>query len=202
MTDDGGWDDFADGWDDDPAAIAYAKAAFSSLELVLADRERTLDRAGVLDFGCGTGLLAEQLVDRVAAIDAMDTSPAMLAVLRGKAERHGSARPWANVRVLEALPTSGSYDLIVASSVCSFLDDYRGVVAHLASLLAAGGTFVQWDWEQDPTDDDSHGLTREAVAEALTSAGLEMVTVDTAFEVRVGDAVMAPIVGAGSKPPS
>ena len=197
MSHDGGWDEFAEGWDDDPAAIAYSDAAFRSLVEVLADRRRPLEGARVLDFGCGTGLLTQQLVDRVAAIDAMDTSSAMLDVLRAKAVRAG----WTNVRVLGELPVSGTYDLIVASSVCSFLDDYPGVASHLASLLSAEGTFVQWDWERDPADDDQHGLTRVGVVDALAAAGLEAVTVESAFEVRVGDTVMAPIIGVGSKPP-
>lgn len=196
MSDDGGWDEFADGWDDDPAAIAYSEAAFRSLVEVLVDRQRSLEGARILDFGCGTGLLTRQLVDRVAAIDAMDTSPAMLDVLRTKGERGG----WTNVRVLDELPTVASYDLIVASSVCSFLDDYPGAVRRLASLLSAGGTFIQWDWEQDPVDEEPHGLTRVAVSEALMSAGLDDVVVETAFEARVGDLVMAPIIGVGSRP--
>ena len=32
-----GWDEFADGWDDDPAAIAYSGAAYRSLETALAE---------------------------------------------------------------------------------------------------------------------------------------------------------------------
>ena len=39
-----------------------------------------------------------------------------------------------------------------------------------------------------------------AVSEALTSAGLDEVAVETAFEARVGDLVMAPIIGVGSRP--
>lgn len=198
MSADTSWDEFADGWDDDPAAIAYSEAAFRSLGAALAARQRPLDGIRVLDFGCGTGLLTLQLVDRVAAIDAMDTSHAMLDVLRAKVE--GS--DWTNVRMLAELPKAGPYDLIVASSVCSFLDDYPGTISQLASLLTAGGTFVQWDWEQDPADEDPHGLSRADVLAALTHAGLVDVIVGEAFEVRVGDSVMAPIIGVGSKPTS
>ena len=163
---------------------------------MLVDRQRPLEGARILDFGCGTGLLIQQLVDRVAAIDAMDTSPAMLNALRAKGERGG----WTNIRMLDELPPAGSYDLIVASSVCSFLDDYPGAVQRLASLLSAGGSFVQWDLEQDPVDEEPHGLTRAAVSEALTAAGLNEVAVETAFEARVGDLEMAPIIGVGSDP--
>ncbi len=196
MSDDGGWDEFADGWEDDPAAIAYSEAAFGSLVEVLVDRPRPFEGARILDFGCGTGLLTQQLVDRVAAIDATDRSPAMLDVLRAKCERGGET----NVRMLGELPPAGSNDLIMASSVYSFLDDYPSAVRRLASLLSAGGTFVQWDWEPDPVDEEPHGLTRVAVSEALTSAGLNEVAVETAFEARVGDLEMAPIIGVGSRP--
>jgi SAM-dependent methyltransferase len=114
VSDDGGWDEFADGWDDDPASIAYPEAAFGSLVEVIVDRPRPFEGARILDFGCGTGLLTHQLVDRVAAIDAMDTSPAMLDVLRAKCERRG----WTNVRMLGELPPAGIAPLC-GRHVCS-----------------------------------------------------------------------------------
>ncbi|MCP4836686.1 MAG: hypothetical protein GY895_18195 [Phycisphaera sp.] len=54
--------------------------------------------------------------------------------------------------------------------------------------------------EQDPVDEEPHGLTRAAVSEALTAAGLDEVAVETTFEARVGDLEMAPIIGVGSDP--
>ena len=135
MSDDGGWDEFADGVGRRPGGRRLLRGSVSLAGVALRERGRTLDGMQVLDFGCGTGLLTERLADRVAAIDAMDTSPAMLRVLRDKVERAG----WANVRVLAELPAGAeSYDLIVASSVCSFLDEYPGTVAHLVSLLRTG----------------------------------------------------------------
>ena len=57
------WDEFAAGWNDDPAAVSYSRAAHGSLIDILDQRGRSV--AGtVLDFGCGTGLLTEQIVDR------------------------------------------------------------------------------------------------------------------------------------------
>jgi predicted TPR repeat methyltransferase len=156
----------------------------------------------VLDFGCGTGLLTERLVvDGAVSIDAVDTSDAMLAVLDAKID----ARSWSNVVTVDRLSNAGTrYDLVVASSVCSFLDDYPGTVAHLVSLLADGGTFAQWDWELDPDalpdDGDGHGLSRVQISDALEAAGLVDVHVDTAFRVAIEDAEMAPLVGIGTKP--
>jgi len=41
------------------------------------------------------------------------------------------------------------FDLIVASSVCSFLPDYEATLGDLASMLSPGGYFMQWDWLAD-----------------------------------------------------
>ena len=190
------WDEWADGWDDDPAARAYAAAAFDSLRTMLERFERGLDGLVVCDFGCGTGLLTERLVDTAASIDAVDTSPAMLAALQAKIDHHG----WTTVRPSTDLPDgAGGHDLVVCSSVLSFVDDYPTVVSQLVDLLAPGGVFVQWDWELDPADDEPHGLSREAIRSALDAAGLVDVHVDTAFAVPFGEMTMRPLIGAGHR---
>ncbi|RLE24984.1 MAG: hypothetical protein DRJ50_03810, partial [Actinobacteria bacterium] len=107
--------------------------------------------ARTVDFGCGTGLLTEQLVSAGAAVEAVDTSTEMLAVLDSKVAQHS----WTTVGTGTEVPTTKQvFDLIVCSSVCSFLDDYPGTVADLVALLRPGGLFVQWDWER--TGDDPH----------------------------------------------
>jgi 2-polyprenyl-3-methyl-5-hydroxy-6-metoxy-1,4-benzoquinol methylase len=195
MTD--GWDEYAPGWDDDPSARAYAAAAYTSLVSALVERGRELAGARVLDFGCGTGLLTERLVDQVQSIVAVDTSTAMLDVLRAKAAAHG----WTGVKPLGDREFAvGPYDLIVCSSVCSFLDDYAAVAADLAARLAPGGVFVQWDWELDDSDEDPHGMTREQITHALTAAGLEAVSVGIGFEAEFESMTMRPLMGIGSTP--
>ena len=190
------WDEYAADWDDDEAARAYAEAAYGSLVSVLAELGRELNGASVLDFGCGTGLLTERLVPVIRNVDAVDTSAAMLDVVQAKIARHG----WNEVSAMTSPPTDPeSYDLVVCSSVCSFLEDYPGTLAALVDLLVPGGVFVQWDWERDDTDDESHGLSRREIADALTAAGLVSTTVGTAFEVSVGEMTMRPLIGAGIK---
>jgi 2-polyprenyl-3-methyl-5-hydroxy-6-metoxy-1,4-benzoquinol methylase len=188
------WADYADGWDADEAARAYAAAAFTSLQSILADTSVVLDGATVVDFGCGTGLLTERLVEAGAAVIAIDTSAAMLKVLDAKV----AARGWSEVTTTGQLADApGNVELIVCSSVCSFLDDYPATARELAGLLRPGGVFVQWDWERS---DDHPGLTRDEIATALTAAGLEQVVVDVGFEAAVGDMTMRPLVGHGTAP--
>ena len=188
------WDEYADGWDDDPGARAYSVAAFGSLVELVGGAD-SLDGVRVLDFGCGTGLLTEQLVDVGATVVAVDTSTAMIEVLDAKRAAHG----WTTVTTCTELPDpSDRFDLVVCSSVLAFVDDHATTVHDLVARLASGGRFVQWDWER--TGDDDHGLSRTEIADALDAAGLADVTVDTAFRIPFEDQFMAPLIGHGTHP--
>ena len=194
MTDE--WGEHADDWDRDPGPRAYAAAALASLEEVLARRGRTVEGVVVLDFGCGTGLLVEQLVARADRIDAVDPSPGMRAVLEAKVADRG----WRTVRPLAELPDPvGPYDVVVCSSVLGFVDDLDGVVRRLAAALAPGGVLVHWDWERHDGD-DAHGLRRTDAERVLTAAGLVDVEVADGFEVEVDGQVMRPLRGVGWAP--
>jgi 2-polyprenyl-3-methyl-5-hydroxy-6-metoxy-1,4-benzoquinol methylase len=185
------WDQYAQGWDDDPATRAYAAAAFGSLTELLQTSSRSLQGASVLDFGCGTGLLTEHLVASGATVEAVDSSIAMLDALTIKIDQGG----WTTVRTSTQLPGPSRFDLVVCSSVCAFLDDYPATAADLVSRLGADGLFVQWDWER--TDNDDHGLTRTQIHKALTCAGLTDVDVRTGFTIEVNGQAMAPLMGYG-----
>ncbi len=193
MDDEDSWDHYAAGWDQDDGARAYASAAFASLQTVLADASVELDGARVIDFGCGTGLLTEQLVASGAIVHGVDTSPAMLEVLDAKVASNG----WSTVTTSTEIPSGTTNDLIVCSSVCSFLDDYPGTAAELVALLRVGGVFVQWDWER--SDGDDHGLTRAEIDTALRGAGLDGVVVDVGFVATVEGETMRPLIGHGSR---
>ena len=191
------WDAYAAGWDDQPGVKEYARAAFGALVALAENSGFELSGSRACDFGCGTGLLTEQLVGVCDHVDAVDSSPAMLAILRAKTAHHG----WSNVGVFDRLSElHGGYDLVACSSVCAFVDDYPGVVRQLVASMGPGGLFVQWDWERDPGDDEPFGLTREEIRRALGAAGLVSVSVVTGFEIVVDDQTMRPLMGSGRRP--
>lgn len=188
------WDGYANGWDTDRATRAYAAAAFASLQRVVSGARPRLDGARVIDFGCGTGLLTEHLVAAGSAVHAVDTSPAMLDVLHTKITQ----RRWTRVRTDTSLPAEHeAFDLVVCSSVCSFLDDYPATVEELVTHLRDGGLFVQWDWER--LGEEPHGLARTEIRDTLMAAGLIDVSVSDAFSVTVDDQTMSPIMGHGQR---
>lgn len=191
------WDAYADDWDSNPDVIRYAEAAFESLVRITA-----LDGLDILDFGCGTGLLTEKMAPYAKRIVAVDSSGAMIGVLRDK-ELPG-------VRVINAMlnaDTVAEYDslhepfhLVVASSVCGFLPDYEDTLGLLRSLMAPDGLFVQWDWESGD-DNDGFGMSRETVGTAFAGAGLELVSAGRAFSVEGGKGPMPVLMAVGKNCP-
>ena len=85
------------------------------------------------------------------------------------------------------------FHLIVASSVCAFVPDYKATIQLLRSMLAPGGYFVQWDWELTDTNTE-YGLSGETISSALQSAGFENVFVSRPFTMKAEDTNEAQVI--------
>ncbi len=84
-----------------------------------------------MDLGCGTGLMAEAIRDRVEAIDGVDVSAAMVSQARGR----GLYRDLAAGEMIAVLAGKGAerYDLILAADVLVYVADCESLfraVAH------------------------------------------------------------------------
>lgn len=191
------WNEHADGWDNNSDVKFYADQAFASLIA-------TTDICGpgwaskqVLDFGCGTGLLAQKVAPYVGELIAVDTSEKMIAVLENKhipnvIAVHGDIL--ATDHRCEVDLQSG-VDLIYASSVCGFLPDYEGAVLALARLLRPGGRFIQWDWQA--SDGDDFGLSENRIRNALQTAKFGSIRVEQALSIETDEQTLPVLIGAG-----
>ena len=187
------WDDYADEWDGDESVIAYADKAFVSLRDVVA-----LEGRRVFDFGCGTGLLTRLVAEHAEHIVALDPSPKMVAVLKGKNLQNVDALvEEVTENTLHRRPDFVSgFDLVVASSVCAFVPDYEATLRLLRRLLKPDGLFVQWDWFRS-SEDQTVGFTQRQVAEAFQRAGLTALSVTTPFSMQGDDGEMTVVMGVG-----
>lgn len=170
------WDDVAADWDKEESTGVYATKAFESLQGIM-----NVQGARVLDFGCGTGLLCQKLSPLVKEIVALDSSESMIEQL-DKKELH-NVEPVVDIlsRGLVAMHPAfrDQFDLVVASSVCSFLPNYSDVADIIYSLLDKGSYFVHWDWLSDK--DETGGMTKQHVKKVLTSVGFDEVELATPF---------------------
>lgn len=102
------------------------------------------DRADVLDAGCGSGIFSLIAAERAASVTGIDGSANMIAIASAEARRRGLEHVCFRQAMLETLeqePT-GSYDVILSSSVLEYLVDYRSLVTTMGRLLRPGGTLV------------------------------------------------------------
>jgi 2-polyprenyl-3-methyl-5-hydroxy-6-metoxy-1,4-benzoquinol methylase len=205
------WDAEASGWDENPGVVAYSENALRTLRAELLRRRKTANStdqetswlvgARVLDFGCGTGLLTALMAREGAKeVVGIDVSPKMVSVLAEK--RIANVTPLAGPLSEHIQPAAkegtlvpGTFDLVTASSVCSFLgEELDSTVKQLVQLLRPGGLWLQWDWEDAGS---GHGLKRDDVRRLLGEAGLEDVEVETGFEAQFGEEIMKPLMGSG-----
>ena len=189
------WDDFAAGWDSNDDVRAYAEKAFDSWTRIVAPLIQELPETRVLDFGCGTGLLTEKLARLCGQFVAVDTSARMIDVLREKIAVEGVG----NIIALQVAVTGasidehpelgGKFDLIVTSSVCSFLPDYESTLGGLCSLMNPGACFVQWDWLAD--------MPVDRIQAAFNASGLESFGIEESFTIESGGESLPVVMGVG-----
>lgn len=172
------WDDVAANWDSEASTNTYADKALQSL-LQFVD----VKGMHILDFGCGTGLLSQRLSPMVKDIVALDSSEAMIEQLDMKELSNVEPVVDTLTRGLVALHPAfrTQFDLVVASSVCSFVPSYSEVADIVFSLMNKEGYFIHWDWLSET--DEPGSMTIQHAQQVLTSVGYRRVEITTPFEV-------------------
>jgi predicted TPR repeat methyltransferase len=182
------WDDYAENWEADLATHQFADQVFDSLV-----QQVSIDKKNILDLGCGTGLLSLRMSPKARSIVAVDASEAMIEELdkkmlpnvepvvdilsRGLAAQHPAFR--------------GQFDIIVASSVCSFIYNLTDTLIVAHAILEEDGVFISWDWLKQTPDD--HGLTEAELQTKLADAGFSAFKTQIAFEMPTAKGT-APVV--------
>jgi predicted TPR repeat methyltransferase len=185
------WDDYAEGWDSNQDVRIYAQRAFDALTM-----EVDIQGLRVLDFGCGTGLLTEKMVPFAESIVALDASEKMCSILKEKRLE--------NVYILTGFLTENKiesepllqkpFDLIVASSVLTFIDDYVSILKLLQSRLCRGGLLVQWDWKKTAQEPE-FGFDSEDLVRNYQQAGMSLKAIKEPFALESEKGAMTVIMG-------
>ncbi|MEV4732626.1 methyltransferase domain-containing protein [Saccharopolyspora sp. NPDC049426] len=132
--------------DYDSFAEAYSAANENNLVNAHYERPAMLALAGdvtghqVLDAGCGAGALSAALRERGAFVTGVDSSAGMLALARRKLGDE-AALHLADLR--EPLPLADTaFDVVVASLVLHYLEDWGPALAEFRRVLKPGGWLI------------------------------------------------------------
>lgn len=151
------------GQDYDRMGEAYAERSDAGPFNALYDRPAILRLAGdvkgtrVLDVGCAAGALSVALVERGARVIGIDASRAMIEIARRRLGRRAELQVADISGPLTFLPT-GSIDLVAASLVMHYLEDWVPALREFHRVLAPGGSVVlsthhpgeDWRWFNRP----------------------------------------------------
>jgi SAM-dependent methyltransferase len=107
----------------------------------------------VLDAGCGAGALAHALLERGASVTALEISPGMAELAR---RRLGGRVPVHVADLAQPLTmcADATFDLVAASLVLHYIEDWAPTLAELRRVLVPGGTLAisthhpTMDWPQ------------------------------------------------------
>jgi len=135
-----------------------------------------------MEFGCGTGLISENLTDRFSNILMMDSSEGMISQLKLKIEKNNvkNMTPWCGD--LFQFNDNEKFDVIYTSMVFHHVEELSKVTKKLYELLNKGGKLVVVDL--CPDDGGFHneidgfsghnGFELAEMSELLKSTGLEI----------------------------
>lgn len=97
----------------------------------------------VMDYGCGTGLVSNEVADSVKMIYAVDISSKMIELANQKADEHKIANiNYTCATLFDERYKEGSFDVILAFYILHLPEDVHKVMERINRLLTPGGLIV------------------------------------------------------------
>jgi cyclopropane fatty-acyl-phospholipid synthase-like methyltransferase len=176
-------------WDDDPEKVRRAQAAAAAIRAAVPLETSTR----LLEYGAGTGLVAQFLAPDVGSVTLAEPSSGMRAVVADKiadARLPASTRVW-NLDLAEAPAPDERFDVIVSVMTLHHVVDLPRVLESFVTLLSGGGHLCVVDLQSedgsfhrhDPAFEGHHGFALADLTEWLQAAGFVDVQIDGCGEL-------------------
>jgi len=97
----------------------------------------------ILDYGCGTGRISNEIAGNVKLIHAIDISANMIEIAKQKADGRGIENiDYAHATLFDERYERGSYDVILVFYILHLLEDTPKVMQRINDLLKPGGLIM------------------------------------------------------------
>lgn len=178
------FDQMASEFDSEPKRVELASAVGDAMIAALSPSPSW----HIMDYGAGTGLLTLKLQPFAASITAVDTSPAMLDVLKEKIDRARITNIHTLLWNVETDPLlSTPFDAITGSMVMHHIPDTQHVFNRFYAMIVEGGKIALTDLDSEAGDFHApenpvphYGFDRDRFADCLAKAGFLDIRFSTA----------------------
>lgn len=131
----------------DKSANGYDKEEMKDEDVRIKILERTKrylkKKDSVLDYGCATGILANEIADNVEMVYGMDISSKMIQIAQNKAsELNIQNVSYSHTTIFDENYKEGTFDVILGVYVLHLLEDMPKVLGRIHKLLKPGGLFI------------------------------------------------------------
>ena len=97
----------------------------------------------VLDFGCGTGQVSNEIAENVKMVHAIDISTKMIEIAKNKAQLNNIQNiEYINANLFDGKFKPGSMNIILAFYIFHLTDDVRNTLKRIHELLKPGGLII------------------------------------------------------------
>ena len=94
----------------------------------------------ILDFGCGTGLICNEIAGNVRFINAIDTSAKMIEICKSKASECNIRNiEYARITLFDEKLKEGSFDAVIAFNIFHLLEEPQKYFQRIYQILKPGG---------------------------------------------------------------
>lgn len=179
------FDALAAHWDEDPARVRRS----ASIADAIRSRASVTEQTDVLDFGCGTGLIALNLAPHARRIVGLDSSAGMLERLSAKTAAGGIFNVEGRLFNLDqGDELLEKFHLIVSVMALHHIPDTLGLFRKWHEWLHPGGAVALVDLDKEPGTFHSDntgvfhfGFDRTELKDALADTGFKHINID--FEI-------------------
>lgn len=125
-----------------PARLAYIRSEIERHFGLPGGQMRPLAGLGVLDVGCGGGLIAEPLARLGGSVTGIDPAEESIGVARTHASGQGLVIDYRAARVEDLVAAGEQFDVVTCLEVVEHVPDVAGFLATCARLVRPGGLMI------------------------------------------------------------